>query len=666
VEGDTRHVLIATAGHVDHGKTALVRILTGIETDTLKEERERGLTIDAGFAPCELRPDLKACIVDLPGHEKLVRNLVAGAAGVDLLLLVVAADDSVMPQTVEHLRIAEFLGIERGIVALTRIDLVGDDLRDLAIEEVREILVGTPLADAPLFPVSATTGEGCEELWRGLVQVASAIRQRSAGEAFRMPVHRVFSPPGIGTVVTGMPAAGRIAVGESVELLPAGLSGRVRSIEYHGTSVVEGAVGQCLALVVSGVKAGTVARGDVLAASGRFRPHPVVDVRVRVLADAARPLEHQAPVRFHAGTALVCGRIFLLDCDRVPPGGSALARFRGDAPVVVATGDRFVLGQYSPVVTIGGGRVLGVEGARRKRFGGSAIRTLTVRETVLDDEGATVSLLLEDAGAKGIRTGEIVARSHLTPEQVRTELTVLEGRGAARLLGARDTWVTTRTLAALTSRILAAVRTCHDRHPRRLGVEVEPLKSAGEASDLVWKEAIRDLMERGEVLLERGVLRAPRHKGWLTAGQDAVACRLEQILADEGATPSKVSVLAQRTGVTAEMVRSTLCLLSERGLVVRLSDECYAHRKTERWARRLLASWLRKEGCIGVVDFRDLIGATRKYVYLWLDHFDEVGLTYRAENLRYPQDAVLGGAEPTEGPAGTPETRRNEGDSPFG
>ena len=363
-----KHIVMGTAGHVDHGKTALIKRLTGVDTDRLKEEKERGITIELGFASLSLPDGRVLGVVDVPGHERFVRNMVAGAAGIDLVVMVIAADEGVMPQTREHLQICTLLGIRKGFVALTKIDMVDEEWLTLVREDVREFLRGTFLEDAPVVPVSSLTGAGFPELIETIARVADEVEEAADVGLFRLPVDRVFTMKGFGTVVTGTLTSGRVTTGEEVEIYPAGLRARVRGIQVHNQPVDTAEAGQRTAVNLQGVDRAVIERGYLLAGKGALAVSQRLDCLYRHLAGAARKLKNRALVRLHTGTSEVMARMILLDRDELEPGEEANAQLVLDAPLAVVAGDRFVVRSYSPVTTVGGGVILDPLSAKHKRF----------------------------------------------------------------------------------------------------------------------------------------------------------------------------------------------------------------------------------------------------------------------------------------------------------
>src|SRR5438093_8854788 len=403
--------VVATAGHIYHGKTALVRRLTGVDTDRLPEEKRRGISIDLGFAPLVTPAGVHAGIVDVPGHERFVKNMLAGVGGIDCVLLVIAADEGVMPQTREHLAIVKLLGIPRGVVVLTKRDLVEPEWLELVRRDVRALLAGTPFAESPVVEFSAVTGAGEPELLAALDQQLAGLRHRSLDEPARLPVDRVFTVEGFGTVVTGTLWRGRVRTGDGLELLPAGLATRVRRVQVHGATVDEARAGQRTAVALHGIEREQVARGDWLATPGSLTPAPILDARFELLADYPRAWRRDQRVRFHLGAAEIIGRLVLLEGETLEPGGSALAQLRLERPTAAARGDRFVIRSYSPSRTVGGGAVTEPAAAKRRRHA-PGLEALAVGES-----GSLEARLLQRlAGEARPAAAAALARSLAEPE----------------------------------------------------------------------------------------------------------------------------------------------------------------------------------------------------------------------------------------------------------
>src|SRR5262245_33336662 len=412
-----RHVVVGTAGHIDHGKTSLVKALTGTDTDRLPEEKARGITIDLGFAFLEEPDGLTIEIVDVPGHERFVRNMLAGAGGIDLALLVIAADEGVMPQTREHLAICSLLRIKAGLVALTKTDMVEADWLELVRDDVARLLEPTFLAGCPILPVSAKTGEGIPELRAALADLARRVPTKGTDHTARLPIDRVFTVRGFGTVVTGTLSAGRLAVEDRVEIYPRSLPSKVRGLQVHGHPVPTAEAGQRTAVNLQGIERAALERGDVLAPAGSLLPSLLVDATVELLEDAPRPLKTRDRVRFHVGTQEVMARVLLVGEPALEPGGRAYARFRLEGLVVALPGDRYVIRSYSPVVTIGGGTLLEVTPPRFKRKAPALQAHLALLET--GSPADVVEEHLKQSGAAGARIADLRARTPFGLERLR-------------------------------------------------------------------------------------------------------------------------------------------------------------------------------------------------------------------------------------------------------
>jgi len=424
-----RHVVAGTAGHIDHGKSALVQALTGIDPDRLKEEKERGITIDIGFAHLDLGGGLTLGIVDVPGHERFVKNMLAGVGGIDLVMLVVAADEGIMPQTREHLAICQLLRVKSGLVILTKADLAEPDWLELVREDVRGYLRGTFLDGSPIVAVSAKTGAGLDPLKGHLATLARAVPARGTDATFRLPIDRVFTIRGFGTVVTGTVAGGQITLDERVEIYPRQLQAKVRGLQTHGRPVSAAVAGQRVAVNLQGIERAAIERGDVLSLPGLLRPTFMLDATCELLADAPAPLKPRQRVRFHIGTSEVMARVHLLDAEQIEPGHRGYVQLRLEAPIVALPRERYVIRSYSPMVTIGGGELLDVAPAKARRS-----QSLVARLAVL--EGGTPDAVIEEhimrVGPGGARTADLRARTPFGPETLRGLLADLTARVVLR------------------------------------------------------------------------------------------------------------------------------------------------------------------------------------------------------------------------------------------
>lgn len=631
-----RHAIIGTAGHVDHGKTALVHALTGVDTDRLKEEKERGLSIEIGFAPLRLPSGRLVGVIDVPGHERFIKNMVAGASGIDLVLLVVAADEGVMPQTREHLDIISLLGIRAGIVVLTKTDLVDRDWLELIEVDLNETLRATPLAQSPRVRVSATTGTGLGTLLRAIDTAVGEMADHRASGPFRMSIDRAFSLRGFGTVVTGTLDRGIVRRGDTVELLPSRRSSRVRHIQVHGEEAEEALPGQRTALNLPDVGAGQIERGEVAATPGSLRPTHLIDVRLRLLEPrgyTARPLVNWQRLRVHIGTAEIMARVVLLDVAEVAPGGEALAQLQLEAPTACATADRFILRSYSPQTTIGGGSVLDPAPERhRGHWRAEAARKL--HELEQGGPRAALAAAIAARGGEPFTVEAIATAARLTGEQA--EDAVRAALDTGELVGlAGGLLVDARALGHAAEQVVAVVRRFHADHPLRRGIERGELRNALQSMPAgLYRAALAAALTAGE-LAEDGetTLRVAGHEVRVPAGQEPILNRAVAALAAAGLTGCSTEELQREAGCSVATAAELTRYLRQTGRARAVADRLLAAEAYEN-ARRVLLDLLGAREAITVAEFRDATGASRKPVVALLEHFDTIGLTIRQGDLR--------------------------------
>lgn len=632
-------IIVGTAGHVDHGKTALIRALTGVDTDRLPEEKERGISIDLGFAGFTLPSGRRVGIVDVPGHERFIKNMLAGASGIDLVLLVIAADEGIMPQTREHFDILRLLGVKKGIIVITKCDLVDEEWLGLVRDEIAEFVKGTFLAGAPVVPVSSVTRQGLAELAATIDRVCTETEAKDASAPARLPIDKIFTIAGFGTVVTGTLVAGRVAVDDRLELLPQEIPVRVRHVQVHGEFVREARAGQRVALNLAGVEREAVRRGDVLAAPGSLAPTGIFGARLRVLPSAMRPLADGGRVHLHVGTAEVLARVYCLDRDALGPGDEALVRIKTEEPVVVGRGDRYIIRSYSPMVTIGGGEVIEPhlgEHARRRR---DALADLAAKE-----RGTPGDLLLAAARKRGLAptTLKDLARdAGLALEAAQREVAGLLERGELVALEPGGFLAARQSVAGAREQVEASLAEFHRRYPLRRGMAKEELRTRalGGIDGRVYAGLLAELARQGAVVVEQDRVAAAGHTVRLSPEQARAKDEIEgRFRAGRFAPPEVAAALAGVPG--SEAVKSELLLLLvEEGALARLADDIYIHRDALAEARAKVKEVLRQEGKITVAAFRDLIGTSRKFALPLLERFDAEGLTRRAGDERVPGPA---------------------------
>lgn len=613
--------VVGTAGHVDHGKSTLITALTGIDPDRLREERERGMTIDLGFAWATLPGGGDIGIVDVPGHQDFIRNMLAGIGGIDAVILVVAADEGVMPQTREHLAILSLLGIERGVVALTKRDLVDTEWAALVSEEVRRVLEGTPLAGAPIIEVSATARSGLDRLLETLERVlGDAAPRRDLGRP-RLPIDRAFTMAGFGTVVTGTLVEGALAVGDEVEVVPGGARGRVRGLQKHKRSIDLAVPGSRVAANLSGIDKDAVRRGQVVVRPGTLAGVAVVGARIQILSSASGPLEHEDTVKVHVGTAEAVARVSVLGGPRIEPGGADWVQLRFAAPVAVLVGDRLVLRRPSPSETLGGGVVADTSGERMRRHS-DAVAALDRRSVTSIADRLLASLdQPRTAEEAGLRSGiDAEARDAALAE-------LLTAGRAVRLADAvlaRDAF---EALAVRAERTLALA---HRRAPLRPGAPREELRSALGQPPKRYVALVSALVAAGRVVERGTALALPTHVPTLSAEQELRWAAARAALAREPLQPPAVSVLASDQGIDRELLGA----LIGRGDLVRVSPEAvFLPDAVLHFGDAIIAA-LERRTTITVAAARDLTGSSRKHVLPLLQFLDDHGLTRRVNDDR--------------------------------
>jgi selenocysteine-specific elongation factor len=633
-----KHLILGTAGHIDHGKTSLVKALTGIDTDRLKEEKERGITIELGFAHLELAGGIQFGIVDVPGHEKFVRAMVAGVGGMDLVMLVIAADEGVMPQTREHLEICQLLGVKKGLVALTKCDMVDDDWLQLVVEEVRDYLVGSFLEEAPIIPVSAKTAAGLEDLKTALTALAAEVHEKSVDGPFRLPVDREFTVAGFGTVVTGTLLSGEIATGDEVEVLPSGLTSRVRSVQTHGKKAERASAGQRVAVNIQGVEHGDVVRGDVVVPRGAFRTTRAVDARIEYLSSAPRELKHRVTLRLHSATYEVPAQVILLDRDVLEPGGSAFVQLRLKTPVLLLPGDCFIVRSYSPQITVGGGVVIDPAPPRRRRRSAQALELLTA---LGEGEDADKILLLTREGLlSGLKLEEIITRSGLSAKKTEAALSGLLSQGLlVQVVREPRIFLSKEAFTELKSLLLTGLENYLRENPLKEGIGKEELKARiPKRSDIrFFGPVLASLEKEGKALVDRDLVKKPGHKASSAVDQAGLQTKLENALQEGGAEPPGVKELCELVRCGEKEALEHLNLLVREGRVVKIKSDIFYAPQPLRSLQEKLVAYLQEKGEVTPPQFRELTGLSRKFMIPLLEYFDQEKITIRVGDKRVPR-----------------------------
>jgi selenocysteine-specific elongation factor len=614
------NIIVGTAGHIDHGKSALVRALTGIEPDRLAEERQRGISIDLGFAHLDLGGGILAGFVDVPGHERFVRNMLAGAGGIDVVLLVVAADEGVKPQTREHFEICRLLGIGQGVVALTKSDLSDEAMLEVAQLEAAELLEGSALAGAPVVAVSSVTGAGLDELKARLREAAARARPRDAEGVFRLPVDRSFSIRGFGTVVTGTLWSGRLCVGGDAALYPGNRMVRVRGLQVHGSAVEEARAGQRTAVNLAGIEAREIARGMTLAPAGLLEATAVIDAQFELLK-TAKPLKHRAPAHFHSGTAAVEAEVRLLGevSKPVAPGETAWIRLVLKEPVLLLPGDRFIVRSFSPVVTIGGGVVADIAPPAKWKRAAIAERLPKLVNASLAER---IRLHAMETG-DGARAAALAARCGATVERV---MALAEEAGCRLLRDPEPRLVPEDSFKALVSKLEETLRAWHKEKPLEAGMPRRAI-----AMEAWLLEAL--LAARADLFAaESDLVRLKTHAVALSGEVEEAASRMEMVFKNAGLAVPAVPEALAGAGIDVGRARTLLELLLRQGLLVRISPDLIYHREALDKLRQMLAS--RRGQPFTVPEFKEWTGISRKFAIPLLEYFDKERVTRRLADKR--------------------------------
>ena len=628
-----KQIVLGTAGHIDHGKTSLIRALTGIDTDRLKEEKKRGITIELGFAHLELPGGRLLGIVDVPGHEKFVKNMVAGATGIDLVALVIAADEGVMPQTREHLEICKLLDIRHGLVVLTKIDMVEPDWLDLVKEDVREYLSGTFLTEAPVVEVSSTTGQGLHELKEVLDELVGHIPERDSGHLFRLPIDRVFTMKGFGTVLTGTTVSGRIGTGEEVTVYPQCVNSRVRGIQVHNKEVEEVAAGLRTAINLQGVERTTIQRGNVLATKDGLRPTYMVDVELDLLSSAPRKLKNRAKVRFHSGTSEIISTVVLLDRDELERGESCFAQIRLDEATAVLRGDRYVIRSYSPVRTIGGGAVLHPLPKKKKRFSEKVMAQMkTLAHGDLDE---TIELFVASGRFQGVEQADLPFLTNTRKKKVDDSLRgLMPRRRVVQFDKERGALIHGDFFEMTRTDMVETVARYHKDFPLKVGLAKEELRSrtAGARNPKLFAYLMNQLSREGVIVLDKELVRLPDHKVTLAQDQEKIRGKLEEVYRKSGLQPPYFKELKDTFPGGAG--RDVLEVMVKDGILVKVKEDLYFHHEAVEALEDRLASYLREHGEITTPEFKDMTEASRKYTIPLIEYFDRTQVTVRVGDSR--------------------------------
>ena len=617
-----KRVILGTAGHIDHGKSALVKALTGTDPDRLKEEKERGITLDLGFANI-VYPDMVVGIVDVPGHERLIKNMLAGVGSIDMVMLVVAADEGVMPQTKEHLAICDLLKIKSGLIALNKADLVDEETLELAKEEVREAVKGTFLENADIIPVSAKTGYNIELLKEKIKEKASKVAEKSSGGIFRMPIDRVFTLKGFGTVVTGTVLSGKISVDSPVEILPAGIISRIRGLQSHGQSLKEVFAGQRVGINLQGVSKEDLKRGDIVTVPETLKPTYLIETRIELLKEA-KPLKHNAPIHFYLTTSETIGKVKLFGKSEIQPLETAFAYIKLQEPVIAMAGDRFVIRRFSPLETLGGGLVLDPEPPKRKKdIDPSHLDILYSGEL-----SERIEIKIKRRGFKGMTISEIEGWVNTDLTEIHSAVEKLLKK--QRVIKAENRFFHIDIFNNFKTALINLVKDFHEKNPFKEGLPKEELKA--KLSLERFPEVLMLLPYIEDISVEGNIVKlklAPK-EAIDTVLENKI---IEQLKKNEFQPPFK-NELAQNLNIPESKLSDILKIIAKSGKIIRINDSLYLLKESYEKMLALLKDFFAKKSEMTVSEFRTMLNTTRKYALPYLEHLDSSKITLRVGEVR--------------------------------
>lgn len=630
-----KHLILGTAGHIDHGKTTLIQELTGSDTDRLEEEQDRGISIDLGFASLELNNEVELGIIDVPGHEKFIKNMLAGAGGVDLVLLVVAGDEGVMPQTMEHLNILELLGVEKGVVAITKIDLVEKEWLELVQEDIRENLAGTFLEDAQLIPVSGVTGAGVNDLREELERLAASSETKGKDDNLYLPIDRAFSVAGFGTVITGTLMAGKVEKGSKGVIYPQQKEVEIRDIQVHNESVTEAVAGQRTGVNLTGVEVDEIERGDILALPGTLKSTTLIDTKLELLPEAPLSLEHNDRIRIHLGAKEVFGRISILDKEIIYPGEAAYVQLRLEESMVGQYGQNFVIRRYSPMVTIGGGEVLNPDPTKHKRFAENVISRLEIQEdgTVLE----RIELAVQDH-KRTVKPADLIIRTGLTVEEIQDKCEALakDGKLIKFNIGREISYLHQADYASLKEQVVTALKEYHRKHHLRWGRPKEEIRSQLniELNKQEYDQFLTNLAEEEIIEIKEAKIRLQDHQIELSSQEEEIKEKIETKFKQERFMPPTLKKLKNELDAKSELIEELFDLLIREDILKRIDAEIYFHHQALAEAEDKLKEFLQSHQQITIGEYRDLLDSSRKYILPLLNYFDQEGITKRVGDKR--------------------------------
>ena len=630
-----KQIILGTAGHIDHGKTSLIKAVTGTDTDRLKEEKERGITIELGFAALDLPSGQHLGIVDVPGHEKFVKNMVAGATGIDIVVMVIAADEGVMPQTREHMEICTLLGVKYGMVVVTKIDMVDEEWLELALDDICDFVRGTFLEDAPVATVSSVTLKGIPEFIKALDELAAKIPERSPSDLFRLPIDRVFTMKGFGTVITGTLISGRVQLGDTIMIYPSGITSKVRGIQVHNKSAGEARAGMRTAINFQGLEKEAISRGEVLSKPNTLEASYMVDVSLHYLASNKKPIKNRTRVRFHTGTSEVLGNLILLDREELSPGEDTVVQLRLDTPVTLVKDDSFVTRSYSPISTIGGGKVLNPIPLKHKRFKPDAVEGLKALGHQAPE--AIIAFHVEASGYQGVSFAHLKMMTNLPDKQLEN---VLQGLLSQKALIQVDKenriYIHNICFEKLKNDTQRQLADYHKANPLKPGMSKEELKTKFPPllTSKLFNLTLNQMVKEKEIAQEENIIRLASHAVSLGGKQADVKDKILKTYLNAALQPPYFKELAKSLDADVKRSWEVLMHLVNEGIIVKVKEDLYFHSEAINTLRKRLVQFLEAQGEITTPQFKEMTGVSRKYVIPLAEYFDSTNVTLRVGDVR--------------------------------
>ena len=637
-----KNITLGTAGHIDHGKTALIKCLTGCDTDHLRAEKERGMSIDLGFAPCTLS-GLEVGIVDVPGHENFIKTMVAGATGIDGVLFVIAADDGVMPQTREHLDILTLLGVQHGIVALTKVDCVESARIEKVTDEVKAFLIGTFLEEEPILPVSSITGEGFGDFYEALKELIDSIEPKKTDGVFRLPIDRAFTVKGYGTVIAGIPVAGTVNIGDEVVLFPPGTKGRIKAIQVYKRESDAAMVGQCAALNVPQWDHKSIERGGTVTLGDYFSPEQWYLCKLRILTHIKTPLKTGANIKFHTGTSEVVATLYLLQGNNVMAGQECLVQVRMNNPqrIVAAPRDRFILRSLSPVQTLGGGMIVEALPGKLRRQDRQVVQDALDKEKAVANEKGFVEYCTKSAESFATDENELALRTKMLPGPLKEILAILLAEEKVLRLGSK-LLIHRDTKQDVQRKLIDIVNDFHQSKPESPGPSTEQLSEASRLRKDIFDGLVELLVSEGKLIERKHRLALPEHRETFSDDEQELLHTIESLFKTRPFNPPKFNEVIQLAATEPDKVQKILTILIEQEHLIRVDKDLLFHREAVEQARQKLVSYIAEHDGLESVKFKYLLDTTRKFAIPLLDYFDRIGVTRRAGYTRHLKNPTPG------------------------